>query len=233
MTRILAYCAFLRRDGISPPESGVSGAPVQEITHGDLGLLWSEVEWPFEPSTLQQSAMEFHRVVHHMFSQGAVVPFRLLSVFDDGQSLAHFIAAHETTFSADLERLQNLVQMECVLYPSPPPRHAQNRRAPGPIVGSSGRDYLEQKAAALHGIEAFIQTMKAALGPLVKDLRVKESKKGSRIFVLVERGHEGQFHPIVRQLPVSEGLARRTSGPWPPAEFLSDSVKTPEITRQR
>lgn len=222
MTKTLAYCAFLLRGGISLPESGVSGAPVQEITHGDLGLLWSEVDWPFEPSTLQQSAMEFHRVVDHMFSQGVVVPFRLLSVFDHRQSLEHFIAAHETTFSTDLERLQNLVQMECVLYP-----------APKPIAGSSGRDYLEQKATALHGIEAFIQTMKAALGPLVKDLRVKESKKGSRIFVLVERGHEEQFHSSVRPLPVSEGLTRRTSGPWPPAEFLSDSVKTPEMARQR
>ena len=238
MTRILAYCAFLRRDGISLPDSGVRGEAVEEIEQGDLGLLWSEVEWPFDPATLQRSAIEFHRVVVHMFSQGAVVPFRLLSVFDDRQSLVDFIAAHESSFVADLERLQNLVQMECVLYASPPPRHAQNRRAsgtpaPGAIAGNSGRDYLEQKAAALHGVEAFIQTMKTALGSLSRQIRVRESKKGSRIFVLVERGHEEQFHSIVRQLPASEGLARRTSGPWPPAEFLSDSVKAPQIAGQR
>ena len=218
MKKVLPYCAFLHRAGILLPKSGVGGVPVQEMVLDKMRLLWSEIEWPFESSALQRHAMEFHTVISHMFSQGAVVPFRLLSVLETRRSLDDLMAAHQAGFIADLERLHDVVQMECVLFPSP-----------APMAGNSGRDYLEKKAAALHGVETFIQMMRSALGSLAKEVRVRESKKASRIFVLVDRGKEENFHSIVRQLPVSDGLARRTSGPWPPAEFLTDSVKSPQM----
>jgi Gas vesicle synthesis protein GvpL/GvpF len=222
VTKILAYCAFLHHPGTSLPDSGVNGAPLQEITQGGLGLLWSEVEFPFDPAVLQRNALEFHRVVSHMFSQGAVVPFRLLSVFDDWQSLADFMAAHQAGFVADLERLQNLVQMECVLY-----------FAPQPGVRPSGKDYLERKAELLKRAEEFVQNIRNALGTIGKEIRIRESRNGGRIFVLVERGNEKKFHSFVQDLPIPERLARRISGPWPPAEFLSDSVKMPPIAGQK
>ena len=219
MTKVLAYCAFLHRQGVSLPDSGVNGAALQQEMQGDLRLLWSEMDWPFDSSNLQRNAVEFHRVVSHMFSQGAVVPFRLLSVFDDRQSVADFIAAHHAGFVADLERLQNLVQMECVLY-----------FAPRPGVRTSGKDYLERKAELLQRAEEFLQSINNALGTISKGIRVRESRNGSRIFVLVERGDEEKFQSIVQDLPIPERLARRIAGPWPPAEFLSDSVKMPQIT---
>ncbi len=222
MTKSLAYCAFLHRPQISLPDSGVSSARVLQETQGELGLLWSEVEWPFDPSVLQRSAVEFHGVVSHMFSQGAVVPFRLLSVFDDLPALQDFLARHRENFIADLERLQGLVQMECVLY-----------FTPGPVNKSSGRDYLEKKAELVRGAEAFAQNIRDATSGLSREIHVRESKNGSRIFVLVERGNEKKFHSIVQDLPVPERLARRMSGPWPPAEFLSDWVKMPQIAGQR
>jgi hypothetical protein len=222
VTKVLAYCAFLHRQGGSSPDSGVNGAALHQEIQGDLALLWSEVEWPFDSSNLQRSAVEFHRVVSHMFSQGAVVPFRLLSVFDDRQSLADFIAAHQAGFVADLERLQNLVQMECVLY-----------FAPEAGVRMSGKDYLEHKAELRQRAEEFLQSINNALGTISKGIRVRESRNGSRIFVLVERGDEKKFQSIVKDVPVPERLARRMGGPWPPAEFLSDSVKMPQIAGQR
>lgn len=220
MTRILAYCAFLSRGSVRLPKSGVSGAPVQEITQRRLCLLWSEVQWPFAESSLQQSAVEFHQVISHMFSQGAVVPFRLLSVFENRQALLDFAAAHEAGFVADLERLHDLVQMECVLYP-----------APERTTAGSGKAYLEQQAAALHRADDFLQQITAALEPVSRGMRMRESNKGRRIFILVERGNESRFHAIVQQVPMPERLSRRTSGPWPPAEFLSEAVKMPQTTR--
>jgi hypothetical protein len=222
MTKTLAYCAFLHRSEISLPDSGVNGAPVQEITQGEMGLLWSEVEWPFDSAALQRNAVEFHRVVSLIFSQGTVVPFRLLSVFDDRQSLADFMAAHQTAFLADLERLQNLVQMECVLYFTPQVG-----------VPTSGREYLERRLELSEGTQQFIHSINAALGDISKGISFRESKKGGRIFVLVERGNEKKFHSIVQEIPVPKLLSRRIGGPWPPAEFLSDSVKMPQIAGQR
>lgn len=222
MTKILAYCAYLLRPEISLPASGVNGAALQEITRGELGLLCSPVEWPFDYPALQRNAVEFHQVVSHMFGQEAVVPFRLLSVFDDQQSLAAFLAAHQADFVADLERLQNLVQMECVLY-----------FAPRAGVKPTGKEYLQRKADLLQMAEDFVQSMSGALQGVSKEIRAKESKNGGRIFVLVERGNEKAFHSIVQDLPIPERFARRLSGPWPAAEFLSDAVKMPQIAGKR
>jgi len=222
MTKVLAYCAFLNRAGISLPEHGLGGAALDEIAQNELRVLWSEVEWPFDSSALQRHAVEFHQVVNHMFAQGAVAPFRLLSVFDDKQVLADFVSAHQHNFVEDLNRLQNLVQMECVLYFKP--------QTP---VNSSGTDYLQRKADALRGAETHVADIRAALSALSHGLRTRESKNGSRIFVLVERGNELKFHSIVHNLPVPEPLSRRLSGPWPPAEFLSESVRAPNMAGQK
>ncbi len=84
MSRILVYCGF--RHAPEPrilPTVGVNAAPVQVAALDELGLLWSEVEWPFDPQRMQKSAVEFHEVVHKVFRQTAVIPFRLLSVFED------------------------------------------------------------------------------------------------------------------------------------------------------
>ncbi|HEY6249093.1 MAG TPA: GvpL/GvpF family gas vesicle protein [Candidatus Angelobacter sp.] len=222
MTKVLAYCAYLNRPGISVPSTGVNGAPLHQITHDQLGLLCSQVEWPFDYPALQRNAVEFHRVVSHMFGQGAVVPFRLLSVFDNLQDLVAFLATHQASFVADLERLQNLVQMECVLY-----------FAPRAGFKPSGKEYLQMKADLLQLAEDFVQNMSDALQGISKEIRTRESKNGGRIFVLVERGNEKLFHSIIQELPLPERFARRLSGPWPAAEFLSDSVKMPQIAGQR
>lgn len=223
MKRVLAYCAFLGREGISRPRSGVDGAAVNEIAEGLLRLLWSEVDWPFDSPALQRNAVEFHGVVSHMFSQGAVVPFRLLSVFDDQESLAAFVSAHHIDFVADLERLANFVQMESVIY--------VGREAAA--TGISGKAYLELKAELLRGVEGYIQCLRETLNPISHEIRVRESKNGSRVFVLVERGNEASFHSLVQGVPVPERLSRRLSGPWPASEFLSEAVRVPQTPGHR
>src|SRR5579859_5743615 len=106
MSRVLAYCGFQHGAQIALPAVGVGAAPVQQMSTGRLGLLWSEVEWPFAPDQMQRSALEFHEVVRHVFTQTAVIPFRLLSVFEDQQALRAFVAENQERFLADLERLK-------------------------------------------------------------------------------------------------------------------------------
>ena len=224
MSRILAYCGFHHAAQIALPSSGVSAQPVQLMSSGELGLLWSEVEWPFVPDQMQRSAIEFHQVVRHVFDQTAVIPFRLLSVFDDRQALAGFVAENEERFLVDLERLKGFVQMECVVYPAPGQAQAGS---------SSGKAYLEKKAVTMRSSEGFAQAVRNAVAHLGHDVRVREGKNGTRIFVLVERGRESDFRQAVSVLPLPEHLSRRISGPWPAAEFLSDQVKAPQILGQK
>lgn len=224
MSRVLAYCGFRHSAQITLPAVGVNAQPVQLMLSGELGLLWSEVEWPFAPDQMQRSALEFHQVVRHVFNQAAVIPFRLLSVFDDQQALRVFVAENQAGFLGDLERLKGFVQMECVVYPAPSQAQAGS---------SSGKAYLERKAVAMRSSEGFAQAVRDAVAHFSHEVRVREGKNGTRIFVLVERGREADFRKAVSVLPLPQHLSRRISGPWPAAEFLSDRVKSPQIADQK
>jgi hypothetical protein len=220
VSRILVYCGFRHAPGLHLPTLGVSGAPVQVAALDQLDLLWSEVEWPFDPERMQKSAVEFHEVVHQVFKQIAVIPFRLLSIFEDEAAFTAFATENCERFLQDLNRLQDVVQMECVIYPAP---------SQTPIDRSSGKAYLEQKAVALRSSEGLAQATQHAVVHLSRDVRVREGKNGTRIFVLVERGRENDFRQAVAAVPIPSHLARRISGPWPAAEFLSEQVKMPQI----
>jgi gas vesicle protein GvpL/GvpF len=219
MNRVLAYCGLRHRPELSLPSVGVAAAQVRVVNQGALDLLWSQVEWPFAPERMQRSAVEFHGVVHHVFNQAAVIPFRLLSVFESEDELAAFAARHQERFLEDLERLKDSVQMEFVVYPAP-------GRAPQET--GSGKAYLEQKAALARMIAQQVSSVRERLGDLGRQVVARESKSGHRVFVLVERGREAAFREAVSAVAVPEGLARRSSGPWPAAEFLSEQVKTPQ-----
>ena len=220
MSRILVYCGFRQSPELALPTQGVNAAPVQITSLDDLCLLWSEVEWPFNPQRMQKSAVEFHEVVQQVFKQTAVIPFRLLSVFDDLPAFTAFAEGNRERFLQDLNRLSDVVQMECVIYPAP---------SQTPIDRSSGKAYLEQKAVALRSSEGLAQAVQGSVAHLSRESRVREGKNGTRIFVLVERGRENDFRQAVTAVPMPTHLSRRMSGPWPAAEFLSEQVKMPQM----
>jgi hypothetical protein len=169
---------------------------------------------------MQNIAVEFHEVVRQVFKQTAVIPFRLLSVFEDQQAFTAFAAENRERFLQDLTRLKDFVQMECVIYPAP---------SQTPIDRSSGKAYLEQKAVALRSSEGLAQAVQDSVAHLSREVRVREGKNGTRIFVLVERGRENDFRQAVTTIPMPTHLSRRVSGPWPAAEFLSEQVKIPQM----
>jgi len=218
---VLAYCGFQQDDSASLPATGVNGAQVEVLALDALLLLWSHVEWPFAPAAIQKNAVEFHGVVQHIFRQRAVIPFRLLSVFDNQEALETFTHDNQERFLADLVRLKAFVQMECVVYPAP-----ALRAQPDEV---SGKDYLEQKAGLVRSIAQAVNAVRDSVGHLSHDVRVREARSGSRVFVLVERGREHDFREALKQVAVPEQLARRISGPWPATEFLSEWVKAPQI----
>lgn len=221
--RFLAYCAFLHDPTLSLTSTGVAGANINVLEHDRLRLLWSQVEWPFDPSALQQRAIEFHQVVHHLFKQTAVVPFRLLSLFDSHQQMTDFIARHTSGFIGDLERLHNVVQMECIIF----------FKSPGRPDLSSGSAYLQQKARLQSGLDEFADHLKLTLSALSEEVRIREVNNGKRIYCCVQRGQEEAFKTSLQGISVPPSLERRISGPWPASEFLRKSVKMPEVTGQR
>jgi response regulator RpfG family c-di-GMP phosphodiesterase len=224
LNRVLAYCGFLQNETLALPRTGVNQSPVQVLAEDQLRLLWSEVEWPFEQTRLQQSAVDFHEVIHQIFRHVAVVPFRLLSIFDDPRSLQSFTREHAAAFIEDLERLRDFVQMEAVIYVI---------RERAPEDASSGRAYLEQKARLQRLTTEHASAVEDAIKAVSPEVRVRDVKTGRRIFALVQRGEENRFRAAVESIAVPNSVSRRTSGPWPVSEFLSQSVKSPEIAGRK
>jgi hypothetical protein len=178
------------------------------------------VEWPFDPTRLQRSALEFHEVIHHVFQQAAVVPFRLLSIFDNSSALRKFAEENAFKFVNDLDRLQGFVQMESVIYVI---------RERDPVEVTSGFAYLEQKAGLQRAVSEHAAAVENAVKCISEDVRLREVKNGRRIFALVKRGDEGRFRNTVEEVAIPDAVSRRVSGPWPASEFLSTQVKSPEI----
>lgn len=210
---MLAYCGFLARPGLSLPVEGVAGAAIDALADEELRLLWSEIEYPLQPSQFRRDAVAFHRVLHRVFAQTAVIPFRFPSLFANRSALAGFIAGERREFAADLRRLKDHVQMECVVL----------RRRDGADVGS-GTAYLTGKRAADQAITAFAQQVKQAVSPLAAALGERPATPGTRICALWPRGREADFAALVRSLPVSRALETRVSGPWPASAFLSGAL---------
>jgi gas vesicle protein GvpL/GvpF len=211
-SRALAYCAFEEQIGIARPMTGVGGAEVREIALGGLRALWSEVEWPFAPAELQRHAMEFHQVVNQVFARAAVAPFPLLTIFDDRDALSVFFAERAPGIAADLQRLRHVVQMECVLY----------------VIGTKAHAGLEPEL--LHSLEHSLAQTQKVIGMISPEVRVREVKSGRRMFALVRRGSEEEFRAIAEKIPLPERISRRTAGPRPAAEFLSEPLRAPIST---
>jgi hypothetical protein len=220
MIRALAYCAFCHSPEISLPATGVTSAMVQVMAEGELRLLWSEVGWPFAAERMQKNALEFHEVASHIFEQTAIIPFRLLSVFENEKALAAFNAEHAEVFLADLERLKDCVQMECVVYPAPSRMQPNN---------SSDAKYLHEKVEMLRILEQHVNAIQESLREQGREIRLREGKNGIRVFVLTERGREKEFRALVERAAIPESLSRRVSGPWPAADFLSEPMRAPQI----
>jgi hypothetical protein len=224
VTKILAYCGFLQYPGLSLPVTGVDGAAVHTMKAAELRFLWSEVEWPFQPRSMQNNAVQFHQVITHMFNQGAVVPFRLLSMFDDQRALAALVTQHQSDFIADLERLRGFVQMECIVYLQGAKQVAES----GP-----GDAHRHPRAAWMQSIEQYVESMKTALAKVGPEVRIRGIRSGARIFALVERGREQDFHACVESMAVPENFSRRTTGPRPASEFLSAPAISPRLAEAK
>jgi Gas vesicle synthesis protein GvpL/GvpF len=224
VSRVLTYCGFLADENPAIPATGVNGERVNVFERERLRLLWSEIEWPLAQNGLQKSALEFHGVIQRVFQQTAVIPFRLLSIFNDIAALHEFAAEHRAGFVADLERLREYVQMESVVYV------IAATTASNP---SSGRAYLEQKAEVVRLSSQHAERVQETIKGVSREVQAREVKSGTRIFALVQRGDEGRFRNAVETVPLPPPVSRRVSGPWPVSEFLSEAVKTPQIAGQR
>lgn len=200
----LPYCVVLTKAVVSLPATGVQGANVQPADIDELTVLYSELGiGQITPQNFQQSALEFHRVVHAAFSPAAVIPFRF-PTWLSADELANHVQKELTTYRSFLTKHADHVQMEL--------RIAQASAASQPHA--TGTQHLRARAAQLHETDKAAQELKQLLAGEALDWRERDIPEGKRLYALVDRRAIADFRERL------SGHDLRLSGPWPATEFL-------------
>lgn len=200
----LPYCVVLTKALVKPPAIGVLDANVQSADIDELTVLSSELGMSqITPQTFQQSALEFHRVVHAAFAEAAVIPFRF-PTWLSADELANHVQKESTTYRSFLTKHADHVQMEL--------RIAQASVVSPP--DATGTQHLRRRAAQFHEIDNAAQELKHLLAAEALEWRERDIPEGKRLYALVERRAIAAFRERL------SGRGLQVSGPWPATEFL-------------
>ena len=200
----LPYCVVLTKALVNPPAIGVQSANIQSTDIDKLTVLYSELGMSqITSQNFQQSAVEFHRVVHAAFAQAAVVPFRF-PTWLSADELANHVQKESTTYRSFLTKHADQVQMEL--------RITQASAVSQP--DATGTQHLRARAAQLHEIDNAAQELKQLLAGEALDWRERDVPGGKRLYALVERRAIAAFRERL------SGRGLQVSGPWPATEFL-------------
>ena len=205
---VLPYCILLRNSAISIPETGVMNSQVHQLRTGDLLALYSEIEKSNIPAkAFQPAALEFHQVVHAVFENAAVVPFRF-PTWLTMQELTRHLQQESQRYTSFLTNHANHVQMEV---------RVTSRPISSPI-GTSGTGHLRARAAESQRVRNIEDALKNLLSAQVIEWRERHTPAGLRLYALVARTNIAGFRERLSENEHQGNL--RSSGPWPATEFL-------------
>ena len=135
---ILTYCIFSCDVEVELRSTGVRTADLELACSDELKAIYSE---HVEPGNLtKDDAIAFHEVIHGIFSQVVVIPFRFPTLLDSRAELEEHLAANAQAYVDDLQLFRDFVQMELVIAGV----HTANRRQARTFV--SGADFLNTRS---------------------------------------------------------------------------------------
>jgi len=201
---LLPYCVLLANVARDIPSAGVLEASIETFHQGELAVPFSQIEKNrIMAANIQENALAFHRVVHTLFSNAALVPFRFPTWLSAAELEDH-LRKDSWRYQAFLTRYANHVQMEL--------------RVTAPLAAASaatGTEHLRTRADHLHRIERRALELKDRLADDVLAWRERDIPEGKRIYALVERDRLASFRERL------SGQSLSYSGPWPATEFFA------------
>ena len=205
---VLPYCILLPDSVTSIPETGVLSSRIHQFSEGALLALYSELlRSDISQKTFQPAALEFHKVVHALFAEVAVVPFRFPTWLAPPELSRHLQeeSQHYTKFLTDHAKH---AQMEVRLTAS----------AGSPTSSTSGTAHLRARAAESRQLRNTAETLKNLLSSEVIEWRERDTPQGFRLYALVDRTSIAAFRERLGKR--EHEISVRWSGPWPATEFL-------------
>jgi hypothetical protein len=233
--------------GEPPATEGVDGHPVVLHRHAGVGALVSRVprdQFSEEAlkarledlDGLEALARAHDAVLEAAMGWGAVVPFRLCTVYSSPERLVTMLESEGPALTSALRRLERTEEWGVKAFLRAP-AHAAAEEDP-PAV--SGRDYLSRKReerdavdagreaseAVVMGIHARLaeRTAAAVLSrPQDRRLSGRDAEMVLNAAYLVPCEGVDAFRSVVEQLARShepDGLELELTGPWPPYHFV-------------
>ncbi len=214
---VLPYCVVLANEGPGDDLTGVGGAPIERLLVEGLCVYYSQhpqtKEWVLSPEALKTSALEFYRVIHSVFRNSPVVPFRFPALLADEGQLREHLSGKAAQYKDFLESTRGMVQMEVqALLPVPA---SQKREAP-----KSGTEYLRQQQTRGREIEEIAAAIQGKVQDLAVEWRRKQTAEHLRLYAKAPASRSQEFRERLKGEAKALGL--KVSGPWPLSEFLPE-----------
>jgi hypothetical protein len=233
--------------GEPPPTEGVDGHPVVLHRHAGVGALVSRVprdQFSEEAlkarledlDDLEALARTHDAVLEAAMGWGAVVPFRLCTVYSSRERLVTMLEREGRALTSALRRLERTEEWGVKAFL----RTAAHAAAEEDPPAVSGRDYLSRKReerdavdagreaseAVVTGVHARLaeRTAAAVLSrPQDRRLSGRDAEMVLNAAYLVPSEGVDAFRSVVEQLARShepDGLELELTGPWPPYHFV-------------
>ncbi|MDX6726744.1 MAG: hypothetical protein QOK49_1549 [Baekduia sp.] len=238
-----------------PPCRGVDGAhDVELIRHAELAAVASPVSLEqFGELGLQESledldrletlARAHERVLDEALRMGAVVPFRICTVYEGVERVHEMLERERRPLAVALRRLCGMAEWGVKAYRvGPDDGTSATTSAPAP----SGTDYLARKRSARDAAE----TARRAVDAAAEDVhaRLRERAAGAVLSPPQDRRLSGRddemvlnaaylvadddapefsslFADLSQRLRAREGLELTLTGPWPPYHFSEAAAR--------
>lgn len=228
------YCAADGPSGAPVGGPGVRGSRVRQVSHGDVRLLWSEVDAGF--AWTERDVLRHEAVVESAMARSAVLPMRFGTVLSAPEAILEVLERLSPRFRATLERVRGKVEVGVkVLWDAETLKGAiaarlpegARQEAPG---APPGKNYLLRRFRE-HFLRRRLEEMAAAVGEEIDaPLRKWAAEAKGRTLAtddlllsasyLVERDRLEGFKARLEEVRASHpGLKFLFSGPWPPYGF--------------
>jgi hypothetical protein len=227
---------------------GVDGHPVALHRHAGVGALVSRVprdRFGVEALTarledlegLEALARAHDAVLEAAMRSGAVVPFRLCTVYSSPERLVAMLEREGPALTSALRRLERTEEWGVKAFLRAPAHAAAEE---DPAVAASGRDYLSRKREQRDAVDADREATEAVVTgihtrlaeragaavlsrPQDRRLSGRDAEMVLNAAYLVPSEGVGAFRSFVEQLARShepDGLELELTGPWPPYHFV-------------
>ncbi len=234
---IYAYCV-LRMDAEEPWQvfPGIGDRSVFLVREGKLAMLVSRLDGRF--TTDAHSIIQHGRVVHRVFEQQTVLPFRFGTTFKTELQVRHLLLGNRSGFLEALNRLRGKAEMHVkLLFAGHPELRvagaaaatgvAHDKAAPAAVPAADGSEFLRhasQRVAGLfHHVQEHISVRPLRNGEWLVDFA--HLIEGSRVPSYQRAGSQAAAQMKDCQMLVS--------GPWPPYHFLPSGIRMPAASEAR